>query len=276
MGTAAHLREWLGARGWWARLSRVVRRGGTLPASAEKQHPFDRKYRVDTDGLIYADADAVGHAGARHNAGYYATAPSLFQGAVELWRDTLAGTGYGVEDYALVDIGCGKGRVLMMAAEYPFRKVVGVELDPGLAEVARRNLSRVGRRRWLGLRGPRLRASDIRRVRIVEGDALGMGDRSTTGGAERGIDDGPVVLFYFNSFELPMMEMWLARLGEIARGRTHPLDLIYVHPEFNTLVRQVPGMRSLAEAEIAFSEEDAGADVFGVSEDRTAVYRLNR
>ena len=67
--------------------------------------------------------------------------------------------------------------------------------------------------------------------------------------------------------------MWLKRLGEIARERTHPIDLIYVHPEFDGLVRQVPGMRVLAEAEIAFSEEDAGADVFGVAEDRCVVYR---
>ena len=70
--------------------------------------------------------------------------------------------------------------------------------------------------------------------------------------------------------------MWLQRLGEIARGRTHPIDLIYVHPEFDALVRQVPGMRGLAEAEIPFSEEDAGADVFGVRSDRCAVYRVRR
>ena len=67
--------------------------------------------------------------------------------------------------------------------------------------------------------------------------------------------------------------MWLRRLGEIAGGRTAPIDLIYVHPEFDVLVRQVPGMRVLAEVEIAFSEEDAGADVFGVREDWCAVYR---
>ena len=68
--------------------------------------------------------------------------------------------------------------------------------------------------------------------------------------------------------------MWLKRLGEIARGRTHPIDLIYVHPEFDTLVRQVPGMRVVAEAKIPFSEEDAGADVFGVSLDRCSISRF--
>lgn len=258
MATPAYLRQWWAPRRWWsAARSRLFDR--------PPKHPFDRRYGVDTDGLIYADAAAEGHAGARHNAGYYATAPSLFHGALALWRETLAGTGYAVEDYTLVDIGCGKGRVLMMATEYAFREIVGVELDPGLARVARKNLSRLGRRRWLGLPGPIIRTRGNPSVRIIEGDALTVP-----------LPDGPVALFYFNSFEQEMMEMWLARLGEIARERTHPLDLIYIHPEFDALVRQVPGMRVIAEAEIPFSEEDAGAEVFGVDSDRCAVYRLNR
>ena len=271
MATPAYLRQWWAPRRWYAALSRRFR--------PEAKHPFDRAYGVDTDGLIYADANAEGHAGARHNAGYYATAPSLFRGAMELWRGTLAGTGYSVEDYALVDIGCGKGRVLMMAAEYEFCEIVGVELDPGLARVARKNLSRVGRRRWLGLLGPKIRTGRVPqvspprrmrpgksspRIRIIEGDALTVP-----------LPDGPVALFYFNSFEREMTEMWLQRLGEIAHGRTHPIDLIYIHPEFDALVRQVPGMRVIAEAEIPFSGEDATADVFGVSSDRCTVYRLS-
>jgi SAM-dependent methyltransferase len=41
-----------------------------------------------------------------------------------------------------IDFGCGKGRVLLEAAEhYPFRKVIGVESEPHLAEAARALLS---------------------------------------------------------------------------------------------------------------------------------------
>ena len=101
------------------------------------------------------------------------------------------------------------------------------------------------------------------RVRIIEGDALAVP-----------LPDGPVALFYFNSFEREMMEMWLARLVEIAARRASPLDLIYVHPEFDALVRGVPGVRSLADAEIPFCAEDAAADAFQVAEDRCTIYRL--
>ena len=42
-----------------------------------------------------------------------------------------------------VELGCGKGRVVLDAARrYPFRRVVGVELAPALSEVARALLER--------------------------------------------------------------------------------------------------------------------------------------
>ena len=255
MGTAADLRRWWAPGRWGAGLARMFR--------GRTKHPFDREHGVDTDGLIYADPGAQGHASDRHNAGYYATAPSLFRGAMELWRETLAGTGYGLEDYTLVDIGCGKGRVLMLASEFAFREIVGIELNPRLARVARKNLQRFGRKGRIAIPGLKIETCGTRRVRIIEGDALTVP-----------LPDGPVALFYFNSFEREMAEMWLARLGEVARERTAPIELIYIHPEFDGLVRQVRGVQVKADAEIRFSAEDAEADAFEVAVDRCAIYRL--
>ncbi|MEK6252814.1 MAG: class I SAM-dependent methyltransferase [Actinomycetota bacterium] len=39
-----------------------------------------------------------------------------------------------------VDFGSGKGRVVWQAAQYPFARVVGVEISPQLNAVARRNI----------------------------------------------------------------------------------------------------------------------------------------
>jgi hypothetical protein len=337
---ATHIRRLFTPWRWWT--------------SAEKQHPFDRRHRVDTGGLLYADRLATGHAHDGHNAGYYATAPSLFHGAIDLWRETLPATASTVSDYTLVDIGCGKGRVLMLASEYGFREIVGVELNRGLARVARKNL-----RKWLRRRVPHKstcqtepqetacqtepqeaacqterdknachperdknachpepqknachperdknachpepdknachperdkNACHPERSRAqrdaVEGPAfvLGLG-RSAQSPPIRIIEADaltvpfpacPAALFYFNSFERPMMEMWLSHLAELSRERTAPLDLIYIHPEFDRLVQQVPGVRVVAEAEIRFSDEDARADAFGVSSDQCSVYR---
>src|SRR5688572_3166400 len=43
-------------------------------------------------------------------------------------------------DDVFIDFGCGKGRVVLQAAMYPFRKVIGVELSTELCDVARRNV----------------------------------------------------------------------------------------------------------------------------------------
>ena len=48
----------------------------------------------------------------------------------------------GVSDHdTFVDFGCGKGRVVHQAARRPFRRVIGVEISPALAEIARTGLA---------------------------------------------------------------------------------------------------------------------------------------
>ena len=43
---------------------------------------------------------------------------------------------------AFMDVGCGKGRMVCVAAQYPFARVVGVEISPELSTVARANVAR--------------------------------------------------------------------------------------------------------------------------------------
>jgi predicted RNA methylase len=44
-------------------------------------------------------------------------------------------------DDVLIDLGSGKGRVVLEAAQRPFRRVIGVELSPELTRIARSNLA---------------------------------------------------------------------------------------------------------------------------------------
>ena len=46
------------------------------------------------------------------------------------------------QEFTFIDIGSGKGRVLMMAADYPFRRILGIELLPDLHRAAQENLNR--------------------------------------------------------------------------------------------------------------------------------------
>ena len=228
-------------------LRRLLRRPSRKPAV----HPFDTRHGVDTAGLLYARALASGHAHHRYNEGYYGTAPSLFRGLMALWQSTLA-AGCGLSGYSFIDLGCGKGRVLMLASEFPFRSIAGIELDANLTRTARRNL-----KKWL--RSPRA----CRHLAVEHADVLALE-----------LPPGPVLLYLFNAFHAEVLAALLNRLAAAARSRSAPIDLLYVHPDHDALVRRTPEIEFLADAEIPFSPEDAAADVFGVCSDRCIVYRL--
>ncbi|MBH5401881.1 class I SAM-dependent methyltransferase [Bradyrhizobium sp. CNPSo 4010] len=45
-------------------------------------------------------------------------------------------------DDDFIDIGCGKGRVLAIAATYPVGSILGIEYEPALVDIAKLNVSR--------------------------------------------------------------------------------------------------------------------------------------
>jgi SAM-dependent methyltransferase len=106
-----------------------------------------------------------------------------------------------------VDFGCGKGRVLLQAARYPFRKVIGVELSPEVADVGRRNVARV--RRYLACKD----------VEVVTDDV-----------AEFPIPDDLTVAFCFNPATGAIFKRLLANLGQSLERHPRPFQLIYHNP----------------------------------------------
>lgn len=81
-----------------------------------------------------------------------------------------------------LDYGCGMGRILVVAATYPFRRVIGIELSPELAGIAREN---VGRAR------PKLKCPD---VEVIEADA-----------ASYPVPTEVSVVFFYNPFHGPVL-----------------------------------------------------------------------
>jgi len=91
---------------------------------------FDWDYRVDTTGATVGWRDRV--LGLFHSP-YQPTDPSLF-------HEMLAGLQINFREFIFIDIGSGKGRVLLMAADYPFRRILGIELFPALHRIAIDNI----------------------------------------------------------------------------------------------------------------------------------------
>ena len=107
-----------------------------------------------------------------------------------------------------VDVGCGKGRVLLWAARSPFVRVVGVEHDAALADIARRNLRRAV--------DPQRRCRD---VDVVTDDA-----------AAAAWPLGPLVVFLYNPFDAAVMVEVVASLERSLAAHPRPCRVVYVHP----------------------------------------------
>ena len=58
----------------------------------------------------------------------------------ELFREMIAGLNTDLREFTFIDVGSGKGRALLLACEYPFRRILGIELLPELNEIARLNI----------------------------------------------------------------------------------------------------------------------------------------
>ena len=50
-------------------------------------------------------------------------------------------------DDCFIDIGCGKGGVLRFACDYPFYRIAGIEVEPFLCDIARKNMGILGLQR---------------------------------------------------------------------------------------------------------------------------------
>ena len=98
---------------------------------------WEWKLGISTSGRV--SRDLLGY----HDEAFSFYAPTAYGNILRILRalDVRPGS-----REVLVDFGCGKGRVLAMAARLPFARLVGVERSPRLAADTRHNVDRARRR----------------------------------------------------------------------------------------------------------------------------------
>lgn len=100
----------------------------------------EKKYKLDTSKIenvkkLSVKGDTIEHAEHYQGANYY-----LLEKVFDHLQTIGSGLPAGQAGLNLLDFGCGKGRVLAVAAYYGFRKITGVEFAKELCEVARKNI----------------------------------------------------------------------------------------------------------------------------------------
>ena len=115
-----------------------------------------------------------------------------------------------------VDLGCGKGKPLMIASTYPFRRLIGVDISPACVAVARRNVARY-----------RPEKIDPPRVELRVQDATDF---------QFPLD--PLVVYLYNPFPGAVLERVVANLEASLREQPRRAAVIYVNPHALSALRR--------------------------------------
>lgn len=170
---------------------------------------FDRRYGVRTSGVI--ELDELGLASGERSR--YKPAGLL------LLRRILPPREVGPSD-VFVDYGSGMGRVVLQAAQYPFRRVIGVELSESLTLIARQNLTRCA---------SRLRCRD---VSLVCADAL-----------DYELPDDATVVFLNNPFHGHVFAEVTNRLIDSVDRAPRTVRIVYNNPVEEALLLRTGRVR---------------------------------
>jgi len=168
---------------------------------------FDVKYGTDTAGAIPLWRLDVKSKNARYGRGYGPI-------AAEVFRSCIRRIEVDHSSCAFVDLGCGKGRALIIAGELGFAQVIGVEFARELADVAKHNLQKL----------------NIGNATIIHGDAV-----------EYQFPDSSLILYMANPFSADVMSKVTDRLGEFCAKYPHRrLFIIYYNPLWANVIDRAP------------------------------------
>jgi SAM-dependent methyltransferase len=221
-----------------------------VPAAKPKPaiHPFDVAHGTDTSGLIPGKTIIRGTtASIEEVTAYYGIAPSILHGLLDIWLQRCHPQA-SIENTVLIDVGAGKGRAALLASEYPFLRVDGIELNPTLARIAKANLALWQKDRT---------AEPLTAVDIYQADA-------TT----HPLPASATLAFLFHPFEAPTLRRYLKHVEDSLRANPRPFDLLYANAEHDSLLDRNPAFQQLWIGRVAMSTEDHLADLAAIAEQK--------
>jgi hypothetical protein len=178
---------------------------------------FDWDRRVDTTSGTVVWRDRL--LGVLHSP-YQPTEPELFHQMMTALR---AQTHCEFRDFIFIDLGSGKGRTLLMAADYPFRRILGIELLPELHKIALENLRKYG--------------SESQKCFALEAICADASDFVFPG--------EPMILYLFNPLPESGLRSVIAHLEQSLREHPRTMYVIYHNPLLERVLTESPALRKI-------------------------------
>jgi hypothetical protein len=165
---------------------------------------YDWDHRVDTTGATVGWRERL--LGTLHSP-YQPTESVLFHEMLDGLKIDLGG-------FIFIDLGSGKGRTLLMASDYPFKRIIGVELFPGLHTVAASNIAAYKKDSQL--------CFDLRSICMDARDFE--------------FPPEPILLYLFNPLPASGLNMVLQNLKQSLEKLPRTVYVIYHNPEHESLL----------------------------------------
>ena len=163
---------------------------------------YDWDHRVNTTSAAVGWRDRL--LGLFHSP-YQPTEPALFR---EMLDALQSQTQVDFRSFIFIDIGSGKGRTLLMASDYPFHRILGIELLPALHQIAQENLSK-----YHG------ESQQCFSLQSINADAT-----------QFDFPAEPIVLYLFNPLPETGLKKMLANLEKSLRANPQQLYVLYHNP----------------------------------------------
>jgi hypothetical protein len=170
---------------------------------------FDWRHRVRTCGTAELKGLTIAGENVNHGVFYHPSHPKFL-------FEVLGALNIDYSRYAFVDLGSGKGRVLLVASEFPFLSIVGVEFARELNEIACENI-----------RSYRSTTQKCGKLQSLHADA-----------AEFEFPPVPLVIYLFNPFGPGVLVPVLRNLQRSLGSQPRDAVLIYIAPFHGDLVEQ--------------------------------------
>lgn len=145
----------------------------------------------------------------------------------EEFRDLLSKLFVDFADFTFIDLGSGKGRALLLASEYPFRQIIGVEIQPELHAIAEQNI--------VAFSSPTQKCN---RISLWCGDAR-----------EFAFPSEPLVLYLFNPFPEYVFQTVLANIEASLRRHPRPIYIVYNTPLAKEPIESAAFLQKLRETD---------------------------
>jgi hypothetical protein len=178
---------------------------------------YDWDHRVNTTSAAVGWRDRL--LGILHSP-YQPSDPVLFR---ELIDDLRECTRLDLAKFTFLDLGSGKGRTLLMASDYPFQKILGVELLPSLHHVAEENLQRY--------------QSESQRCFALESICAD--------GTSFPLPPGPLVIYIFNPFPESGLREFLSNLEQSLREHPRTVYVLYHNPLLEHLLLESGSLQKI-------------------------------